>query len=107
MRSFFLLSRSLIFYDVTNSHFEDFWASGPKAKHEKKQATPQRLSQIAVAITFDEYGFPLASESFEGDMADTKTLPLLLDHFDRHEDGVSSLRSASTGDSPRKPTSRT
>ena len=87
-RDLFSLSRSVILYDVTNSHFEGFCASNPKAKHGKNKQHRNDCRQIAVGIAFDEYGFPLAHETFEGNMADTKTLPLILDRLARHEDGL-------------------
>jgi transposase len=87
-RDLFSLSRSVILYDVTNSHFEGFCASNPKANHGKNKQHRNDCRQIAVGIAFDEYGFPLAHETFEGNMADTKTLPLILDRLARHEDGL-------------------
>jgi transposase len=87
-RDLFSLSRSVILYDVTNSHFEGFCASNPKAKHGKNKQHRNDCRQIAVGIAFDEYGFPLAHETFEGNMADTKTLPLILDRLARHEEGL-------------------
>jgi hypothetical protein len=87
-RDLFSLSRSVILYDVTNSHFEGFCASNPKAKHGKNKQHRNDCRQIAVGIAFDEYGFPLAHETFEGNMADTKTLPIILDRLARHEDGL-------------------
>jgi transposase len=87
-RDLFSLSRSVILYDVTNSHFEGFCASNPKAKHGKNKQHRNDCRQIAVGIAFDEYGFPLAHETFEGNMADTKTLPIILDRLSRHEDGL-------------------
>ena len=87
-RDLFSLSRSVILYDVTNSHFEGFCASNPKAKHGKNKQHRNDCRQIAVGIAFDEYGFPLAHETFEGNMADTKTLPLILDRLARHKDGL-------------------
>ena len=87
-RDLFSLSRSVILYDVTNSHFEGFCASNPKAKHGKNKQHRNDCRQIAVGIAFDEHGFPLAHETFEGNMADTKTLPLIFDRLTRHEDGL-------------------
>jgi transposase len=87
-RDLFSLSRSIILYDVTNSHFEGFCASNPKAKHGKNKQHRNDCRQIAVGIAFDEFGFPLAHETFEGNMADTKTLPVILDRLARHEDGL-------------------
>ena len=41
-----------------------------------------------MGIAFDEHGFPLAHETFEGNMGDTKTLPIILDRLARHEQGL-------------------
>lgn len=87
-RDLFSLSRSVILYDVTNSHFEGLCDSNPKAKHGKNKQHRNDCRQVAVGIAFDEHGFPLAHETFEGNMADTKTLPLILDRLARHEDGL-------------------
>ncbi|MFM8831562.1 MAG: IS1634 family transposase [Spartobacteria bacterium] len=87
-RDLLSLSRSVILYDVTNTHFEGLCAANPKAKHGKNKQHRNDCRQVAVGIAFDEHGFPLAHETFEGNMADTKTLPLLLDRLARHEDGL-------------------
>jgi len=87
-RDLFSLSRSVILYDVTNSHFEGLCASNPKAKHGKNKQHRNDCRQVAVGIAFDEHGFPLAHETFEGNMGDTKTLPIILDRLARHEQGL-------------------
>ena len=87
-RDLFSLSRSVILYDVTNSHFEGLCASNPKAKHGKNKQHRNDCRQVAVGIAFDEHGFPLAHETFEGNMGDNKTLPLILDRLARHEQGL-------------------
>ena len=84
----FSLSRSVILYDVTNSHFEGLCASNPKAKYGKNKQHRNDCRQVAVGIAFDEHGFPLAHETFEGNMGDTKTLPIILDRLARHEQGL-------------------
>jgi len=87
-RDLFSLSRSVILYDVTNSHFEGLCNANPKAKHGKNKQHRNDCRQVAVGIAFDEHGFPLAHETFEGNMADTKTLPRILDRLARHQDGL-------------------
>jgi transposase len=87
-RDLFSLSRSVILYDVTNSHFEGLCASNPKAKHGKNKQHRNDCRQVAVGIAFDEHGFPLAHETFEGNMGDTRTLPIILDRLARHEQGL-------------------
>ena len=97
----FSLSRSVILYDVTISHFEGFCASNPKAKHGKNKQQRNDCCQIDVGIAFHEHGFPLAHETFEGNMSDTKTLP----HYSRSSRAPTSLCSKSEG-IPTSSTSR-
>ena len=77
-RDLFSLNRSVILYDVTNTHFEGVCAQNPKAKHGKNKQKRNDCRQVAVGMAFDENGFPLAHEVFEGNISDTKTLRLIL-----------------------------
>jgi transposase len=63
---------------VTNTHFEGVCAKNPKAKHGKNRQKRNDCRQVAVGMAFDENGFPLAHEVFEGNIADTKTLRRIL-----------------------------
>ena|GEM_PF-1761062 len=91
---------------LTNSHFEGLCASNPKAKHGKNKQYRNDCRQVAVGIAFNEHGFPLSHETFEGNMGDTKTLTS--SSIDSPATSkVSSLWSSSTLDSPRAPTSST
>jgi len=80
-RDLFSSKRSIILYDVTNTHFEGVCASNPKAKHGKNKQKRNDCRQVAVGMAFDEHGLPLAHEVFEGNVADTKTLGALLDRL--------------------------
>jgi len=84
----FCLSRSVILYDVTNTHFEGLCQKDPKARHGKNKQKRNDCLQVAVGIAFDEHGLPLAHEVFEGSMADTKTLEILLDRLEIKEGGL-------------------
>jgi transposase len=81
-KDLFGLKRSIILYDVTNTHFEGICAKNPKAKHGKNKQKRNDCRQVAIGMAFDEHGFPLAHEVFEGNMADTKTLVVLIDRLD-------------------------
>lgn len=87
-RDLFSLKRSVILYDVTNTHFEGVCAKNPKAKHGKNKQKRNDCRQIAVGMAFDENGFPLAHEVFEGNMADTKTLRRILARLALPEAGL-------------------
>jgi transposase len=80
-RDLFSSKRSIILYDVTNTHFEGVCASNPKAKHGKNKQKRNDCRQVAVGMAFDEFGLPLAHEVFEGNVADTATLGALLDRL--------------------------
>jgi len=77
----FSSKRSIILYDVTNTHFEGICASNPKAKHGRNKQKRNDCRQVAVGMAFDEFGLPLAHEVFEGNVADTTTLGALLDRL--------------------------
>ena len=78
----FSLRRSIVLYDVTNTHFEGLCQSNPKAKHGKNKQKRNDCRQVAVGMAFDEHGFALAHEVFEGNIADTKTLLAMLDRLE-------------------------
>jgi len=80
-RELFDLGRSIILYDVTNTHFEGVCKANPKAKHGKNKQKRYDCRQVAVGMAFDEHGLPLAHENFEGNIADTKTLGTLLERL--------------------------
>ena len=84
----FQLKRSVILYDVTNTHFEGVCASNPKARHGKNKQKRNDCPQVAIGMAFDEHGLPLAHEVFEGNIADTKTLVTLLDRLEIKDEGL-------------------
>jgi hypothetical protein len=62
----FSLSRSVVLYDVTNTHFEGLCEKNPKARHGKNKQKRNDCRQVALGMAFDEHGLPLAHEVFEG-----------------------------------------
>jgi transposase len=84
----FSLGRSVILYDVTNTHFEGVCRKNPKARHGKNKQKRNDCPQVAVGMAFDEHGLPLAHEVFEGNIADTKTLVGLLDRLQIKDEGL-------------------
>lgn len=86
-KDLFSLKRSIILYDVTNTHFEGVCAANPKAKHGKNKQKRNDCRQIAIGMAFDEFGFSLGHDIFEGNMADTSTLTTMLESLDRNNDG--------------------
>jgi len=84
----FSLSRSVILYDVTNTHFEGICEKNPKARHGKNKQNRNDCRQVSIGVAFDEHGLPLAHEVFEGNMADTKTLKTVLDRLEIKDGGL-------------------
>ncbi len=84
----FSLRRSIVLYDVTNTHFEGICGANLKARHGKNKQKRNDCYQVAVGMAFDEHGFALAHEVFEGNMADTSTLGIMLDRLDLTEYGL-------------------
>lgn len=78
----FTLRRSIVLYDVTNTHFEGDCKANPKAKRGKNKQKRNDCPQVALGVAYDEHGFALAHEVFEGNMADTNTLGLMLERLD-------------------------
>jgi len=84
----FNLERSVVLYDVTNTHFEGVCAKNPKARHGKNKQKRNDCPQVAIGMAFDEHGLPLAHEVFEGNTADTTTLVTLLDRLEVQDAGL-------------------
>ncbi len=77
----FGLRRSIVLYDVTNTHFAGLCKANPKAARGKNKQKRNDCLQVAIGIAFDEFGFSLAHEVFEGNMSDSKTLTQMLDRL--------------------------
>ena len=77
--------RSIILYDMTNTHFEGVCAKNPKARHGKNKQKRNDCRQVAVGMAFDERGLALAHDVFEGNIAETKTLSMMLERLDLHK----------------------
>jgi hypothetical protein len=58
----FNMERSVILYDVTNTHFEGVCSKNPKARHGKNKQKRNDCPQVAIGMAFDEHGLPLAHE---------------------------------------------
>jgi transposase len=81
-RDLFKLERSVILYDVTNTHFEGVCSKNPKACHGKNKQKRNDCPQVAIGMAFDEHGLPLAHEVFEGNVAETTTLVTILERLE-------------------------
>lgn len=77
----FQLRRSIALYDVTNTHFEGVCAGNPKARFGNNKQKRNDCPQVAIGVVYDECGFALTHEVFEGNMADTSTLEIMLERL--------------------------
>ncbi len=79
----FALNRTLVLYDLTNSHFEGTCRGNPKARHGANKQKRFDCVQIAVGMVFDEYGFGLAHKTFAGNRSDSTTLVEMVAELDK------------------------
>lgn len=70
----FNLSRTILLYDLTNTHFEGLCKANPKAARGSNKQKRDDCLQIVVGVVFDENGFELAHRTFKGNTNDSRTL---------------------------------
>lgn len=83
MPSLLGFQRTLLLYDLTNTHFEGDCGANPKALRGKNKQKRNDCPQIVVGMIFDEYGFELGHKTFPGNMNDSKSLALMLDELEK------------------------
>jgi len=91
----FAPDRSVLLYDLTNTHFEGLCADNPKAKRGKNKQCRNDCPQIVVGMVFDRDGFVLTHRIFEGSQHDAKSLPqmvLELQRMLREEGAIEGVR---------------
>ena len=73
--SHFSLSRTILLFDLTNTHFEGRCHENPKAEHGGNNKQKRNdCCQVVVGMVFDEHGFELAHKTFSGKTNDSTTL---------------------------------
>ena len=75
----FNLQRTIVLYDLTNTHFEGACKLNPKAKRGKNKQKRNDCPQVVVGMVFDEFGFELAHKTYAGNTQDSTTLAHLVD----------------------------
>lgn len=73
-REIFSLKRTLFLYDLTNTFFEGKAEGNPKALYGNSKEKRNDCPQIVLGVVFDENGFELTHEVFEGNRKDSTTL---------------------------------
>jgi transposase len=90
--SLFNLNRTVLLYDLTNTHFEGLCAQNPKAQRGANKQKRNDCPQIVVGIVFDQFGFEMAHRVFAGAQHDSKSLLAMIGDLN-----------AAAGDDPHKP----
>lgn len=70
--------RTILLYDLTNTHFEGVCANNPKAKHGKNKQGRSDCPQVVIGMIFDTRGFELGHHMFSGNQADSTSVPTML-----------------------------
>jgi hypothetical protein len=68
--SYFNLDRTVVLYDLTNTYFEGSMKNNPKACRGNSKEKRNDCPQLVVGVVFDQHGFELAHEVFEGNKND-------------------------------------
>lgn len=78
----FQLDRTIVLYDLTNTHFEGLCKENPKAARGHNKQKRNDCLQIVVGMVFDREGFELAHRVFEGNRSDAKSLVDMVDQLE-------------------------
>ena len=78
VQTHFGLSRTLVLYDLTNTHFEGVCAANPKAQRGANKQKRLDCPQVVVGVCFDECGFVLCHQTFPGNTREACTLATML-----------------------------
>lgn len=66
--------RTILLYDLTNTHFEGEGRGNAKAQHGKNKQGRSDCPQVVVGMVYDEQGFELAHQTFAGNQSDSTSL---------------------------------
>jgi len=66
--------RTILLYDLTNTHFEGTARLNPKAKRGRNKQRRDDCPQVVVGMVYDEQGFELAHRTFAGNQVDSQSL---------------------------------
>jgi hypothetical protein len=70
----FAYGRTILLYDLTNTHFEGEALGNPKARRGRNKQGRDDCPQVVVGVVFDEQGFEMAHRTFAGNQSDSKSL---------------------------------
>lgn len=78
----FSIERTVLLYDLTNTHFEGECEGNPKAARGKNKQKRNDCPQVSIGMVFDQEGFELAHKVFEGNRHDAATLAEMIAELD-------------------------
>jgi transposase len=78
-KTLFNLDRTVLLYDLTNTHFEGACEANPMARYGKNKQKRTDCPQVVVGIVFDAQGFAVAHRLFDGNQSDGTSLPYMLE----------------------------
>jgi hypothetical protein len=73
--------RTILLYDLTNTHFEGEAQANPKARRGKNKQGRNDCPQVVVGMVYDEQGFELAHQTFVGNQSDSKSLVAMVERL--------------------------
>jgi len=71
--------RTILLYDLTNTHFEGEARGNAKAKRGKNKQGRSDCPQVVVGMVYDERGFELAHRTLAGNQADSTSLVAMVE----------------------------
>lgn len=75
----FNLERTILLYDLTNTHFEGVCEANDKAVRGRNKQKRHDCPQVVIGMVFDEFGFEVSHRTFKGNMSDSKSLVEMLE----------------------------
>lgn len=75
----FHYARTILLYDLTNTHFEGEALGNAKAKRGKNKQGRSDCAQVVVGMVYDEQGFELAHRTFAGNQSDSTSLVTMVE----------------------------
>lgn len=84
----FGLDRTVLLYDLTNTHFAGVGGLNAKAKRGRNKQKRHDCVQIVVGMVFDTEGFELGHRIFAGNRSDSTTLLEMIEELDQAAGGA-------------------
>ncbi len=84
----FNFERTILLYDLTNSHFEGSCQLNGKAKRGRNKQKRHDCPQVVVGVCFDENGFIQFHKTFSGNTGDSTTLVEMVEQMESNADDL-------------------